>query len=1747
MNFLKNYLLSLITFFILNATQTSLAQNLSPTDTTFALIYAKYSTLTPDNVFDSPYNKWKRMEAFWNKRLPPGGSFKYYNAAYKQLYNSLNSNSSSFMASTSVLPFGSWQSNGPTSISNFPLNVGRLDKVQVDPDDLSGNTIYACSNTGGIFKTTDGGVNWINFYTDIQSANTPFGTTRVSEIRLAKDVASGKKYLFAAVGGDYSYYATKSYAESSVPFNGIYRMELGTGVWVNISNNLNCPGYLEQNFGSYIYKILVDPTDINNIYLATSRGVFYTCNAGCTLSNNCNLGSIVWKQSNITTPVLGLDFDYSIAGYKSLYCSFKQIWHTNDIINLNFNLISSTNPTSTELFNDMTTLPVAMTTGTVNHVNICTVPTNANKLFISVVVNNYSFYFLDYDKTSSNLFPTNFSVKYQTSTALLGSDHNFIHYSKSNPNLIVFNLDCIDFTPGPQSTKMNFFDLTQPNATASSFAYALHGDNHDFDFTANNKLIGANDGGVYKINLTPTPSYAGTLNGKGLAISRIFGGSVWEKTGNDVVAGFQDGHTQGTSDLFGTITPANFGIWNVLNYTGDGSSTEYMANGDFYCTATINNLLLRYNKLGNSFSSNLFPSCISSGPSPEKKAMKSVDGEDLYYGESELGYTNFPKFSAGTCASSAQWYNISNFQSLSASTTPLCGQNWISSFDVSADHKTIYAGYFDNTSVWNSTCQASYGSFVPIYKTTQGGINNPNSSTPCTTGCWTGLGNNNTLLLAGLVTAVAMHPANPNQVWVGSGGNNNGINNRHIIYSNNGGTTFTDFSAGLPNFAVNDIVVRKGTDYEIYAATDIGVYYRTSTMTTWQRVSNNLPFVIVSDLQIDNCNNKLHAYTYGRGMWSIDLPPTNNPGPMPSVTLSQNLTTYTGTKYIMNDIIIPTGKQLTITGANIYMGANTSIIVQPGARLDIVNSTVQSYCDKNMWQQILVNGVGTAPQAINSGTGFYPNHGVVYITNSTIKDAGAAAVTLYNGGVVNAQNSNFINNRKGLEFYIYSFPNNQCQAKNCIFDYNANLKDPNNNIDAHVTAWAVDGVKFYGCTFKNTAPAGSNFNNLGNGIYSIDAFYTVDNDCGGCGTPPSTTGRSLFSNLNYGVYSQAYSSSLQTLNLRNADFNNCYGGAYIKAIDFAKVQWCNYTNIPNNVNSSGINPYGLYFDNCQNYFCENNNFTGITSGATNNFGLIINSANFNATRAYYCDFSNLLVGSTAYFDNYNNAQAEGLRFNCNKYTTNLNDVAIIGGYINGSNTDIDHVQGSWNSYFPTTFTNTVRNLYSANCIYGDNQWTEDDIVFGRVHVNHVTESGNGGSYFTRPQAGCYVSSKLTISSISGPPFTRTISTCPISGSGAGCALCNPPNFSKNITANSQNLLVATSTYTAALDGGNTQTLLNAIYGNTSTASLLDMLKNKLYLSDTVQKAYYGKTTIPPDNVQAVFTKNAPVSQQVWQVLLNRKFSTAIMDDLNKKQFVNNLSNRDSQQGLISSINAQLDYLYSEKLRLFMGNSTYRNNDSLKANILASTFSDKAIKLIDFYINTKQYSLATSQLSSLLSSNPTYSQFVQFKTDVITGLSNSKGILSLKENTTIKNRVTQLASTNFAVGQKQAQALANFVWGTKYVEFTALPKRNNGMRAIEPANNTTTDATISTNNLSTLKIIPNPSSESTSIFYKLPTNALTGKILITDIAGKTIQYYDVIASLNQIYFNTSNLNGGIYFVNLICNNNLVKSEKLVVLK
>lgn len=149
-----------------------------------------------------------------------------------------------------------WKFTGP---SNFPTNIsgqingiGRVCQIKFDPTDSS--TIYACSASGGLWKSINEGNTWQLVGTDTLPI---MGTSSVCIDYTNPDII----YLSS---GDPNYYSTDF---------GIWKSMDGGQTWALANNGIDTRMAVE---------ILMDPTNHLHLIAATNNGIWKTTDGGMT-------------------------------------------------------------------------------------------------------------------------------------------------------------------------------------------------------------------------------------------------------------------------------------------------------------------------------------------------------------------------------------------------------------------------------------------------------------------------------------------------------------------------------------------------------------------------------------------------------------------------------------------------------------------------------------------------------------------------------------------------------------------------------------------------------------------------------------------------------------------------------------------------------------------------------------------------------------------------------------------------------------------------------------------------------------------------------------------------------------------------------------------------------------------------------------------------------------------------------------------------------------------------------------------------------------------------------------------------------------------------------------------------------------------------------------------------------------------------------------------------------------------------
>jgi len=91
----------------------------------------------------------------------------------------------------------------------------------------------------------------------------------------------------------------------------------------------------------------------------------------------------------------------------------------------------------------------------------------------------------------------------------------------------------------------------------------------------------------------------------------------------------------------------------------------------------------------------------------------------------------------------------------------------------------------------------------------------------------------------------------------------------HVFESRDGGNTWTDISANLPDIPANSVKMVIGGG--LVVATDLAVLYRAPGKTDWKVLGRNLPTTTTIQVRTGLGGLRLYAATHGRGIQSFDL------------------------------------------------------------------------------------------------------------------------------------------------------------------------------------------------------------------------------------------------------------------------------------------------------------------------------------------------------------------------------------------------------------------------------------------------------------------------------------------------------------------------------------------------------------------------------------------------------------------------------------------------------------------------------------------------------------------------------------------------------------------------------------------------------------------------------------------------------------------------------------------------------------
>jgi photosystem II stability/assembly factor-like uncharacterized protein len=169
-----------------------------------------------------------------------------------------------------------------------------------------------------------------------------------------------------------------------------------------------------------------------------------------------------------------------------------------------------------------------------------------------------------------------------------------------------------------------------------------------------------------------------------------------------------------------------------------------------------------------------------------------------------------------------------------------------------SDVSQNFGGSLDHLKIAASDPEVLYAANgTALFKTTDGG--NTNWETMTSPG--------------GLINSIAIHPADPDKIAVATTSVNK------VFVSDDGGMTWTDYLFNLPNFSALALVWDDNGADGLYLGMNYGMYYIDNSFSEWQPYGNNLPNVIINELEINKVDGYIYAGSYGRGLWASPIVP----------------------------------------------------------------------------------------------------------------------------------------------------------------------------------------------------------------------------------------------------------------------------------------------------------------------------------------------------------------------------------------------------------------------------------------------------------------------------------------------------------------------------------------------------------------------------------------------------------------------------------------------------------------------------------------------------------------------------------------------------------------------------------------------------------------------------------------------------------------------------------------------------------
>ena len=221
----------------------------------------------------SEYNDYRRFLQIWQPRLYPHGDFNRYFQLEKNYFDSqklatqpaaIESNKTTLETASGKAEFpGTWREVGPNSKpagTSSATGIGPVEFITFYAPDP--RQMLCGSVAGGLFYSADSGLNWTPAGTDTQIGRTGVGT--------AVFHPTDSNTIFAGSSGN----SGDNEAGFLGYTGGVFRTTNRGSSWTRIGSEANFGGIWTK-----IVKLAIHPTNPNQLWAATSAGLFVTNSA----------------------------------------------------------------------------------------------------------------------------------------------------------------------------------------------------------------------------------------------------------------------------------------------------------------------------------------------------------------------------------------------------------------------------------------------------------------------------------------------------------------------------------------------------------------------------------------------------------------------------------------------------------------------------------------------------------------------------------------------------------------------------------------------------------------------------------------------------------------------------------------------------------------------------------------------------------------------------------------------------------------------------------------------------------------------------------------------------------------------------------------------------------------------------------------------------------------------------------------------------------------------------------------------------------------------------------------------------------------------------------------------------------------------------------------------------------------------------------------------------------------------------